>query len=186
MLIGLTGLKGSGKDTVGDYLVEKYDFNKIAFGTKIKESASLIWGIDPGIWDRKLKHDDFDSQVLITYRQYLVATVTGRQFLQNFGESMKQVLGVDIWTRATLQELQLTKNTVITDIRYDIEAEEISALGGVIFEIVRFHENDDPHSSESGISTVWLDGTIYNDTSFENLYKAVDSILIARLTGVGS
>ena len=44
MIIGITGKKRSGKDTISDFLVEKYDFVKYGFANPIKEIARIIFG----------------------------------------------------------------------------------------------------------------------------------------------
>ena len=36
MLVGICGKAGAGKDTVGDYLIDKYGFKKIALADPIK------------------------------------------------------------------------------------------------------------------------------------------------------
>ena len=44
MIIGLTGYKGSGKDTAASHLVEKYGFTRVAFADKLKKSAAACFG----------------------------------------------------------------------------------------------------------------------------------------------
>ena len=45
MLLGLTGKKGSGKDTFADYIVEKYGFIKLAFANQLRNilKATFNW-----------------------------------------------------------------------------------------------------------------------------------------------
>ena len=43
VLIGIIGKKGSGKDTVSDYLVENHLFHKLAFADPIKQVASIMF-----------------------------------------------------------------------------------------------------------------------------------------------
>ena len=42
-IIGLSGYKGSGKDTVADFLCEKYGFIKYGFADPIKEIAKIMF-----------------------------------------------------------------------------------------------------------------------------------------------
>ena len=44
MIIGITGKKRSGKDTISDFLVEKYGFVKYGFADPIKDIARIIFG----------------------------------------------------------------------------------------------------------------------------------------------
>lgn len=49
VLIGLVGLKITGKDTMADYLVDNCDYDKIAFADPIKEILNILFG-----WDKEL------------------------------------------------------------------------------------------------------------------------------------
>ena len=44
MIIGLSGKKRVGKDTVADYLVSKYGFIKYSFADPIKAVAKILFG----------------------------------------------------------------------------------------------------------------------------------------------
>src|SRR4051812_11153513 len=48
-VIGLVGFAGSGKDTVGQYLVEEHGFTSIAFADPLKDCLSAMFG-----WDREM------------------------------------------------------------------------------------------------------------------------------------
>ena len=43
MLIGVCGKAGSGKDTIADYLVKKYNFKKIALADPIKRMVEDVF-----------------------------------------------------------------------------------------------------------------------------------------------
>ena len=47
MIIGLSGNIGSGKDTIANYLVDKYNFRKVSFASKLKDIVSILYD-----WDR--------------------------------------------------------------------------------------------------------------------------------------
>ena len=44
MIIALTGKKGCGKDTIANYLVEKYGFINYGFADPIKEVGKILFG----------------------------------------------------------------------------------------------------------------------------------------------
>ena len=44
MIIGVLGQQGAGKDTVSDYLVNNYDFEKVALATPVKEIVKDLFG----------------------------------------------------------------------------------------------------------------------------------------------
>ena len=44
MIIGISGKKRSGKDTISDYLIQEYKFIKYGFADPIKDIAKIIFG----------------------------------------------------------------------------------------------------------------------------------------------
>ena len=49
MIIGVTGLIGSGKDTIADYLCTHKGFKRISFAASLKDAVSSVFG-----WDREM------------------------------------------------------------------------------------------------------------------------------------
>ena len=49
MIVGITGLIGSGKDTVANYLVTQHDFKRLSFASSVKDMLTAVFG-----WDREL------------------------------------------------------------------------------------------------------------------------------------
>lgn len=94
MLILVSGKAGSGKDTVGDYLVSKYGFRKYAFADRLKEIAFLLgWN---GVKDER-----------------------GRRLLQELG-TVGRNYDSDIWIRFVFDKIskERSERVVITDCRY--------------------------------------------------------------------
>ena len=58
-IIGIVGKKGSGKDTAGEYLIEKYGYVRFAFADKVKEVASALFNFS----DEQSMHSLFCSQM---------------------------------------------------------------------------------------------------------------------------
>lgn len=46
MIIGVSGFKSSGKDTVANYLVEKYNFKRISFADPLKDMVAELFDVD--------------------------------------------------------------------------------------------------------------------------------------------
>ncbi len=49
MIIAISGLIGSGKDTVADYLVNLHEYRRESFAGNLKDGMSAIFG-----WDREM------------------------------------------------------------------------------------------------------------------------------------
>ena len=48
-IISLSGLQGSGKDTVADMLCERYGYKRISFAATLKDAVAAVFG-----WDREM------------------------------------------------------------------------------------------------------------------------------------
>jgi hypothetical protein len=184
VLIGLAGYKGSGKDTVGDYLQEKYFFERRSFMDKMKESAAAAFNVNPILWD--VWKNDPDAQVRLTTNSGKILTrtepLTVRQFLQNYGsEAHRGIFGENFWIDHALKGIDPTARTVITDARLDTELAAISRYGdGDAFNIriVRDGTKDgDNHSTEVAPSPTLIDYTIYNNGTIEELWDEIDKFL---------
>jgi hypothetical protein len=184
MLIGLSGFRGSGKDTVGAYLVENYGFERLSFADKLKQSAAALFMVDPGLWD-KLKNDS-DAYVALSFT-YTVGeetkrtarTMTVREFLQRYGtESHRNIFGYDFWIDQCIGFYRPTehkdKRYVVTDARFDNELKEIRFKGGKTIRIIRGDSIDDGHISEAIPPADLIDLFVPNTGTIEQLHKAVD------------
>ena len=49
MILGVTGLIGSGKDTIADYLVTEHGFKRVSFAASLKDAVAAVFG-----WDREM------------------------------------------------------------------------------------------------------------------------------------
>lgn len=188
MLIGLTGCKGSGKDTVGQHLVNEYGFHRLAFADKLKQAVANLFGITVEEVDRlknkpshvRLTEVGSDSRYSTTAQ-----LIYWREFLQRFGTEMgRNTFGQDFWTdlwETTYHEAQMTssayKPVVVTDVRFENEARRIIQLGGWLIEVVRPGHEPDGHASEEPIDRDLLTAQLGNDGSIEDLYEMTDGLM---------
>jgi hypothetical protein len=185
MVIGLTGQMLSGKDTVGAYLVEQYDFERKAFADKLKLAVANLFDI-PIEWIDRLK---FESYIEVystsigeesghTYRNREVSA-SFRSFLQRFGTEMaRETFWYDFWVDLLWKEIDSNKDYVITDVRFKNEALSIKQTGGYIIQLLRPETDKEPnHASEQQLPYELIDLTITNDDSIFDLYKKVDASL---------
>lgn len=168
MKIILVGKMGAGKDTVADYLVEKYGFVQMAFGDKVKEIA------------RELFPDAFK-------------TGKPRALLQSLGQKMREIK-LDCWTNYVMRQVQgiYGFNIVITDCRYKNEL-EIAKKNGFIPVRVRcsdklrqrrllerdglVDEKTFNHISETELEKSCVGYALCNNRTKEELYITIDSLM---------
>jgi hypothetical protein len=175
MLIGLTGLKQSGKDTIADYLRSDYYFSRYAFADKLKSIAMDLWDLS-------------EAQVNGTAAEKEAIDIrwgkSPRQLMQSLGTEVVRSGHVDTWIKwlhrhRLAHPLNIGADCVITDVRFHNEAGYVRSHGGILIRVVRSEASDgaDLHSSESG---QWMFGshyTIQNDKSLIDLHRDVDVIM---------
>jgi hypothetical protein len=183
VIIGVTGKKHHGKTTIGNHLADKYDFRHCPFADPMKEAVAALWGIT------RKEVDDYKEEpgeiplveVHITISDKYVYTYTWREHLQRFGTNMgRRVLGEEIWIDQLFEGQNWSDgdHIVISDVRFDNEAEALKRVGGWIIQVVRPDlVDDDEHESEDGIDPDNIDYVIINDDSLEHLQECVDEVL---------
>jgi len=172
-LIGITGKARSGKDNIAKYLYENYGFTRIAFADPVKMAAQQIFGLSHAqTWDDRLK------EVEIPYWG-----MSPRQMFQKLGtEATHPIFGSDVWMKRWFMAYDVLKDTdhvVVPDVRYDLEAQGIINLGGMIIEVQRgegLDGEEGKHMSERGL-TINPDLIVRNNTSLDNLYASIDLIM---------
>lgn len=168
-LIGLSGRARSGKSTVADIL-ECVGYTQVAFADALKGAAAVMFGIDEACF-----YDDDRKEKIIPHWG-----ISPRQMAQRLGtEGGRNVFGKDLWIKRleqTLSDLHglYTANVVVTDVRFDNEAEWVRSKGGAMINMVRpGAPSVTEHASEGGVSSHLIDAVIYNDGSFEELEAKV-------------
>lgn len=235
ILIGLTGRKRSGKDTVAGFLREE-GFDRVAFGDPIKEIlanlnpyvdgarisgsfaesretfgllSSMLGAIprhtsvhSPTVDDAAQALDILDPFVTSTVRLAdLLLEVGGdwdqlkdeegnphhreiRRLQQVLGTEVgREVLGESIWVDTGMEKVAKVHArgvpVVVTDCRFDNEAEAVREAGGKVVRVVRpsLPAPTDGHASESGISEHLVDREIVNDGTLDDLRAAAEELV---------
>lgn len=135
-VIGITGLIGSGKDTVAR-VFELHGYKKLSFADSLKDCVSAIFG-----WDRKKlegenpKDRRFRNTLDPFWTKKFGFTVTPRYIMQYFGtEVCREHFLKDIWIASL--ENKLEDKNVITDVRFQNEYDFVKSNGGSIIRVVR-------------------------------------------------
>lgn len=173
MLIGITGKARSGKDTVAK-LIEDYGFTQIAYADPLKTAASVIFGVDISNFYEDDKKEAFNPFWGMTHRKMLQTLGT---------EACRKGIDQDIWLkRAELTFAEIGNDIVISDVRFDNEAEQIRRLGGTILHVVSGREStldqqDQKHASEAGVTYKSADRIVNNRGTLEELPTVVASVM---------
>lgn len=159
MIIGLVGKKGSGKDTVADYLVSKRKFTKKAFADPLKKVIQQLFLVNPEQLSDPVKKEECDSRW----------NLSPRQMMQMVGTNMvRDQLGTDFWIQHMEFSYSDDSDVVISDVRFQNEADWVEKKGGILIRIqnpISSPNHQDSHISEIELEKIKTQFTIYNDKS---------------------
>jgi dephospho-CoA kinase len=174
-IIGITGKKNSGKDTIGNYLVEKYGYKRLAFADPLKEACRSIFSFtDAQLYhDKKEEIDEYWNESPRKIFQIIGTDLLRNKFMKN------------IWIAALKKKImdEFKKNPnqkiVITDIRFENENNLIKELNGIIIRVNRYTSNInvDLHESEQMIDNLVVDYEINNNSTKEILFDCVEKLV---------
>jgi hypothetical protein len=170
-LVGITGKAGSGKDTIADYLVAEHGFTKLSFAGPLKAMLAAAGMPEPANRDDKEKLiDGFDF--------------TWREAAQTLGTDWGRALDPNIWVKVVGQRIlrsALGVRFVLSDVRFDNEAEMIRRLGGKMLFVYGRKVNlgaNAAHVSEAGVMFYpSRDHTIDNRGALTDTFLQVGSAL---------
>lgn len=160
MIVGVSGKAQTGKDTIGNILVKKYGFTRVASADALKRIARNIFG-----WDA-LKDE------------------RGRRFLQDLAMAVRGY-NKDYWINLALQDINRSialhgkenVNFVVTDVRFLNEVEYLKDHGATIIRINRPDVPKLDHVSETELDDYTaFNFVIENTGTINDLEKDIDTI----------
>lgn len=169
MLIGLVGKKFSGKDTVGKHLTQQYAFERVSFADRLKSHCQIRYGFK----DSQLEatKDTIDERWGFTPRQTFKDTgMAYRKIDPNYWSNQVEF---DIVTS--------DKDIVVTDVRFQNEADMISKNGGILLRIMRSDTENDDHISETSLDSINVYCIISNNDTIDSLNIQVDRLMDTML-----
>ena len=193
MILGICGFIGSGKNTVADYLVEKYDFVPVSFAAVLKDTCASLFGWDREMLEGKSEESRIQREQVDSFwaERLKLPCFTPRYALQYIGTNvMRDHFHKDIWVIAAEKRIQKYKNVVISDVRFPNEVKMIYRNGGELWMVRRglpewydmaYHEPElmaeeypEVHSSEYAWVKNEFDAYMDNDGTLEELYEKVE------------
>lgn len=193
MLVGASGKKRHGKDSVGQSLARSHGFHTIAFADPIKQTVMDWYGFtyDQVYGDLK---EEVDSRW----------GITPRHAMQILGTEVGRLVHQDTWIRkclTTITEAQQglpvmlidheqrrfrvhqwpagqASRWVICDVRFPNESEMIQANGGHVVKVFRpgIGASGDLHVSETNVDLVRENFLLVNDSTLEDLAAKVSAL----------
>ena len=181
MIIGITGKKGVGKDTLADYLVKEHGFVKLSFAKYLKEFLKIMFDWDDSFYDHN-KKEKIDPEWGISPREMM--QFFGTDVLRN---QLKDKLDCKInknnysyhIKRLNKEIIKLNdKNIVISDVRFQDEIDYLKSKNGIIIKIIR-NKNETYYSNHSSENQKLsnIDHLIENNDSVNRLYDELKNFI---------
>jgi len=197
MIIAISGLIGSGKDTVADYLVNLHEFRRESFAGNLKNAMCEIFGWDRDMLEGRSKSSrEWREQVDEWWAKRLnMPHLTPRWILQHVGtDVIRGHFHDDMWLASLENKLRKTDDhIVISDVRFKNEVKMLKDLGAVCVEVTR---GDRPawyqyaldgdtkkleilkvHRSEYDWVGTDFDAVIDNNGTLDELYTQVEDLI---------
>lgn len=163
MLIGITGAKGSGKDTLGDFFVGQ-GFTKLKFADPLKNMIRTLYqeaGVGANSIEQKIEGELKEKPCDVLLGQ------TPRHAMQTLGTEWRNMIDVTLWSSIMFERAAIVLGkgapVVFTDVRFQHEADVIQELGGYLIRVDRPGTGEgDGHSSETEMHNLKVDYIISN------------------------
>nr|WP_145544755.1 hypothetical protein [Variovorax boronicumulans] len=199
-VVGLTGAQDAGKDTVGQLLATHCGFVRIAFADALRAEVTQAFGVDPRIFvDRATKDSPTPALALerCTQAGFILAMQTHhgrrgvvldmrcarspRQIMRLWGTEWRVASTAGYWlTPVAMRISEMFRRAeasrfVITDVRYQHEADLVRQYQGLLWQIKRPGREVAPqeHSSENDGSAFGPDTVIGNNYDVPHLQQQV-------------
>ena len=207
LIIGLVGFQGAGKDTIADYLVNIHEFKRESFANTLKDAVAHVFGWDRELLEGRTKQSRaWREQPDEWWSNRLGREITPRWVLQYWGtEVARRGFHDDIWIASLENKLRTkTDDVVISDCRFPNEIAAIKSAGGRVIRVVRGPEpewypfalavNEGQknitwsrskvqlekfaiHASETAWIGTEFDAVVENNSSLDDLYRQITSLV---------
>ena len=170
MIIGLSGLAGSGKSTVARFLVERRAFVEISLAAPMKRIVQDLFAFsDMQLYGPSSARNDVDPRY----------GVSPRHVLQTLGTDWGRACWPDVWVSRVIRQAAEYPAVVVPDCRFKNELAAIRAAGGKLWRLTHGRGLDGAagaHESEReqlGIPDDYFDRVFAHDSTLAELEDAV-------------
>lgn len=179
IVIGLTGPKGSGKDTVGQLIKSNYKgVVTTAFADPIRKVVEDIFQLP-----HELRPDSYDkfkrTNLLYDLPGIGMEAVSGRRVVREIGMLMRSYNEQQFtaYTEGIFKQNAPSSLHVVTDVRFVNEYEMLKRYNAAIIKIVRPDYDYDGHITEKGFPDEFVDFIINNDGDLGKLERSVTAVV---------
>lgn len=169
-VIGFSGKAGAGKDTAALYFINN-GYVKFSFAGVLKRASMILFNLTEDHLSNEGKNiplDKWNGRSPRELLQWLGTDVMRNQFDKDF---------FIIHAKHEITELLMhNKGVVITDVRFENEAQLIHSMGGMIFNITRNDRTkiqNESHESEKGLPEEWC-VQVVNDQDITHLHQKIE------------
>ena len=174
MKLLIIGKAGSGKSTLSNYLVKKYNFKQFALGDNVKyfisDMTNILHNIDTNINEIKIE-ELFDVETKKKYRKHM----------QQIGTDLCQKwFGKTVWCEIINKQIKtnsINSNIIIDDCRFIHEYEYFKKQNYISIKILNNRCLLMNHSSELEQDLIEPDYIIENNNTIEDFYNKIDYLM---------
>lgn len=180
-IIAICGMKRSGKDTIADYMVSKYGYEKVKIASPLKSAMKVLFGFT----DQQLEGDEKDIKDMTW-------GIEPRKLMQYFGTEMMQYqiqdvlpgIGRCFWINKLINDhiKENNKYIVIPDLRFKHEYDMLVDYNAVFWRVDRTNTLEDSHVSEREFLDIPVQIVFNNNTDKQKLYLDVEQYLIKNIS----
>jgi hypothetical protein len=199
IVVALSGWKGSGKDTVAKFLVEKHGYKRVAFADVLKDMVAETYGLprhymdDPQhkespILDMPVDPKDKFSEMIAGFMHKEFALVDGKPYwspraLCILEGSVKRSADSNYWVSKAVSQMNNPRGKyVITDMRYRSELDKLKDITKkddvknqlITIRIKRFESSPSSDPSERDLDDTEMMFTLDNRDTISELENTVD------------
>ncbi len=178
-IICLSGYKGSGKDTIANYISVRYNYTHKKIAKPLKDALKLLFDLSDS--DLEENKEEINN----------VWNVSPRTLLKWFGTEVFQykiqeifpTIGKSFWIKKFINNIT-EPFIIISDLRFLHEYEELIQKYPDLIVITVNNDNvikDEVHSSETEYTLIENNYSIDNSGSLDELYEKIDHLIVTAI-----